>query len=90
MASALEAGVSLSEFWRATPRETMAAVKAYHRRRGWLAWHVAMLGRIDARSFPTLEQISGLPRRDRPRQSPEEMLAVIDQLKKRIQLRGAA
>ncbi len=90
MAGAFEAGLSPAEFWRATPRETFAAVRGYHRRRGWLAWHVAALGRIDGKQFPTIEQLSGLPRREGRAQSPDEMLAVVRQLRQRLQIRSEA
>jgi hypothetical protein len=57
--AALEAGLTLAEFWRSTPRQSDYAVRAYHRRRGWLAWHVAVLGRVE--QFPDLSELTGEP-----------------------------
>lgn len=34
-----------------------AAIRGYHRRRGWLAWHVAFLGRVT--DFPELQELTG-------------------------------
>lgn len=34
-------------------------MRGYHRRRGWLAWHVAALGRMDGTSFPELAEMTG-------------------------------
>jgi hypothetical protein len=34
-----------------------AAIRGYHRRRGWLAWHTAMLSRTA--EFPELHEMTG-------------------------------
>lgn len=34
-----------------------AAIRGYHRRRGWLAWHTAWLGRLE--DFPPLHELTG-------------------------------
>lgn len=34
-----------------------AAIRGYHRRRGWLAWHIAMLARTS--EFPPLHELTG-------------------------------
>lgn len=34
-------------------------MRAYRRRRGWLAWHVALLGRVDNKHFPELAELTG-------------------------------
>jgi hypothetical protein len=41
------------------------ACKAYFRRRGWLAWHTAMLIRQDGKSFPSLGDLTGEARNKR-------------------------
>lgn len=51
--------MSLTEFWDATPRLLWLARRAYHRRRAWLAWHVAALQR--AGEFPDLAEFMGEP-----------------------------
>lgn len=40
----------------------MAAIKGYHRRRGWQAWHIAWLGRTA--EFPALHELTGVPVRE--------------------------
>ncbi|BEV02200.1 hypothetical protein [Novosphingobium olei] len=65
LGGALEAGLSLPEFWSATWRQIHLARRAYHRRRGWLAWHIARLGHADPKSFPDLEDMTGEARPDR-------------------------
>lgn len=57
-----------------------AAIEGYHRRRGWLAWHIATLGRCDAKDFPDLDKLTG-DRRERAAQSPDEIVAVLRQWK---------
>jgi len=49
------------EFWRSTPRVILAAIKGYWRRRGWMAWHIAMLSRCEASTFPALNDLTGEP-----------------------------
>lgn len=49
----------------------MALIRGYHRRRGWLAWHVAALGRMD--NFPELHEIDGSP--EPPEETDEERAA---------------
>lgn len=44
-------------FWRQTLRTVFAAIKGYHRRRGWMAWHVAALPRTE--TFPELHELTG-------------------------------
>jgi hypothetical protein len=39
MISALEAGMGLEEFWKATPRVVSLVIEAYWRRRAWAAFH---------------------------------------------------
>lgn len=52
-----ETGLSPEEFWRSTPRTILAALRGYYRRRGWLAWHVAALGRM--KTLPSLNDLTG-------------------------------
>lgn len=35
-----------------------AAIRGYHRRRGWLAWHIGYLSR--AAEFPDLHELTGM------------------------------
>lgn len=42
------------------------AGRAYHRRRGWLAWHIAALGRADPKRFPQLATVMGEAEREAP------------------------
>lgn len=50
-------------------------MRGYHRRRGWLAWHVAALGRVE--SLPDLADLTGevRPEPDEAEQA-EEMLRI--------------
>jgi hypothetical protein len=60
----LEAGGAEAAFWRATPRTTLLTIDAYRRRRGWLAWNIAALGRFEfEHGFPTLESLMGVAER---------------------------
>lgn len=68
-----------------TPREVWAAVKAYRRRRGWMAWHVGMLGQIDPKEFPSLGKMTGEVPADRKGKTPDEMLAAARTLKTMLQ-----
>lgn len=65
----------MSEFWQATPRHLWNAQRAYARRRGWLAWHTAALGRID--KFPDLGELTGDHKPKK--QSREQMAGVLKQ-----------
>lgn len=42
-----EAGGQPSDFWRQTPRTILAMIRGYRKRRGWQAWHGAILPRAD-------------------------------------------
>lgn len=62
----LEAEGSLVEFWTIeTPRTTIIRIQAYRRRRGWLAWQTAALGRFSWKeygdSIPPLHLMMDLP-----------------------------
>lgn len=85
--AALEAGLHLAEFWAATPRETYAAVKAYHRRRGWQAWHAAYLGRV--KDLPALERLTGDELPDREPMDPEALLGAVRAIRERLKQRKA-
>lgn len=61
IASGFEAGLTREQFWTSTPRTLWQARRGYHRRRAWLALHIAQLSRIDPRHFPSLAELSGEP-----------------------------
>jgi hypothetical protein len=72
----------LTEFWDIeTPRTTMIRIASYRRRRGWLAWNTAVLGRFTFEDYemgiPPLEQTMGLPPRNSRVQSAEELSAIM-------------
>jgi hypothetical protein len=80
-------GLSEDDFWRRTPRQIMRTFEAYvrkqqreHNERMSLAWHIAALPRM--KTFPSSPQKLFVkikdPRR-RPRQTPEQMLAIAKQ-----------
>ena len=52
-----------------------AAIRGYHRRRGWLAWHIGMLGRV--REFPKLHVLTG---------EPEPLLPAEEEAERRLQI----
>lgn len=56
----------MSEFWGLTPRQTYLAIRAYRRRRGWLAYHIGWLGRCRADDFPKLAMLTGDPDGESP------------------------
>lgn len=68
---------------RATPRLIVAAIGGYRRRRGWLAWHIAALGRTD--DFPELEALTG------PAQIPhgQDDEKALDQMMHNVRIWGA-
>lgn len=59
IASGFEAGLTREQFWTSTPRTLWQARRGYHRRRAWLALHIAQLSRIDPRHFPSLAELAG-------------------------------
>ena len=73
--------MGLAEFWQATPRETWLAVKAYRRRRGWMAWHGAVLSRIEGRDIPALAVLCDEELPNRKPQDPEDMLKAVRSFK---------
>lgn len=54
----------------------MTALRGYWRRRGWHAWHVAMLARCDPKQFPELAALTGEAARRGP-QTPEQLLHAV-------------
>lgn len=38
-----------------------AAIEARHRDDSWLAWHIARLGQVDPKKFPSLKRFMGPP-----------------------------
>jgi len=54
----------------------MAMIRGYHRRRGWLAWNIAALGRV--KDFPELHEMTGedVPVRD-PEAEAERRLEIL-------------
>lgn len=78
----LEAEGSLAEFWSIeTPRTTIARITAYRRRRGWLAWQTAALGRFSWKeyggSIPPLRMMMGLPAPRQEAQSNDDIAAAM-------------
>lgn len=78
-------GLDPDAFWRKTPRELSLIfagagdrLRREQDERMSLAWHVAALMRTDARKFPKLEKLLSRSARrgPRPRQTPEQMLAI--------------
>jgi hypothetical protein len=72
----------LAEFWDIeTPRTTMIRVASYRRRRGWLAWNTAVLGRFTFDDYdmgiPPLDKTMGLPPRRSRVQSADELRATM-------------
>jgi len=66
LADVLRIGLSVSEFWSLTPRETALVFEAAtwryereHHQRAWLAWHMAALSR--AKRLPSLKRFMGIP-----------------------------
>jgi hypothetical protein len=56
----LEAGGTTESFLRETPKTTLATIRAYHRRRGWIAWQTAVLQRGEFKDgFPSLQELMG-------------------------------
>jgi hypothetical protein len=55
-------------FWKETPRTVFAAIRGYHRRRGWMAWHIAALPRLP--EMPELHDLTG--REPPPEETDEE------------------
>ena len=60
----MEIGGDPGRFWAITPREirretkAMAAIKREdHDKTAWLAWHIAVLTRMDHKKFPPLEKM---------------------------------
>lgn len=59
------------------------AHRAYVRRRGWLAWHIAALGR--AEKLPSLDALTGRAPARLVDQDPEKLLAFARQWKVALQ-----
>jgi hypothetical protein len=82
LASWEEAGFSRDEFWRSTPRQIFATLRARslvlireHNERAWLAWHIVKLGR--AKNVPGLKTLQAKrPGRVQPWQ---EQMRIMDQ-----------
>lgn len=89
--NALRAGIGVEEFWRLTPRETYAAIRAenwrqdlHHRRQAWLAWHIAALSR--SKRLPSFKKLIGADKAralegeelERRRRERDEMVDQID------------
>ena len=62
LVEALRCGMTVSQFWDLTPRETLHAIEAevwrlerVQRGRLWLAWHVAAFAR--AKKLPSLQRL---------------------------------
>lgn len=66
-----------------------AALRGYWRRRGWLAWHIGMLGRVESKFFPKLHELTGEVRRAEA-QSPDDMLVVLRRIKGAYGLKSEA
>tara|TARA_Y100000815_G_scaffold229776_1_gene219290 strand:+ start:227 stop:511 length:285 start_codon:yes stop_codon:yes gene_type:complete len=82
----VSAGLPPGLFWRLTPREVFAQLQGAGRRlereqgaRAWLAHTIGVLGRIDPKRFPKLEDLTGqpLPAPEPQRQSLEEMMLAV-------------
>lgn len=56
----------MAEFWLATPRLIDLVLRGYKRRRGWMAWHTAVLGRMDGKNMPSLADLIGENRHAEP------------------------
>lgn len=76
----VEMGLDPGDFWNQTPRLFKATVdgrlKALERDfqgRAWLAWHTAILGRVE--KIPTLASLTGAQPQTK-KQTPAEMRAV--------------
>ena len=74
----IEMGFDPARFWQISPRETAREIQAAtarllreHKNRAWLAWHIAVLGRIE--KMPSLQKMMGEPE---PRQTEDEMIAI--------------
>jgi len=65
-------------------------VRAYHRRRGWHAWHVAALSRADPKRFPSLGDLTGEERTRSRRQSSTEMFHNLRLFKAALAVRKGA
>lgn len=59
MGMALEAGLSLSDFWISTPRTVVVAWRAYLRRRGWYVWHAGIGISPNRAKDMTYEKLTG-------------------------------
>lgn len=72
MGLALEAGLSLADFWASTPRTVMVAWQAYQRRRAFSAWFAGAPA-----NFPklTFAELAGESLPERPAMSAEQMMA---------------
>lgn len=73
MGLALEAGLSLPDFWASTPRLVMVAWRAYERKRAWSAWFAGAPANFRDLTF---EQLSGAALR-KPDMSPEAIDAAL-------------
>lgn len=78
----MEAGGDPERFWTVTPRQASREMQAMAARRrhdqnqfGWLAWHIEALART--KKLPPLKDMMGAPRKPRPPQDPEIMIANI-------------
>lgn len=61
----------MADFWKSTPRELAIFTDAYIRRRTWLAWTIAALGR--AENFPEFEDFAMHNQRKTQSMSEEEL-----------------
>ena len=74
---AFEIGLTLEQFWKLTPRQFVLAREGHRARQGWLAWHVAMLGRCEPRDFPELAELTTGTRPEREPPTPDEQVRIL-------------
>jgi hypothetical protein len=90
------AGVGVEEFWRLTPWQTAAAVKAQgevlrleQQRRAWHAWHTGVIAKMGTK-VPPLERFMGVRGKSNWQADKARLLSLVKTHNERLKKRKGA